>query len=274
MRTRRRDFIEKTLRRLAESLEQSDRADHCGAATGFLQRSDPRVKLVGFLSLIFAAAASQRLIVTGALFATGLLLASVSRVLGSIARLWVGVLFFTGTIVLPALFLIPGRALFHIPGAGWAVTDHGLHSALGLIARALTSATLAALLVLTTRWGHLLKALRVLRVPALLVAILGMTYRSLFVLLGIARDFFEARRVRTVGRLENSQRRQMAASSAAMLLSKSVQLSGEVYEAMQARGFRGEIRTLDAFRMERRDWCMLVAFGIAALAAFILGVVR
>ena len=271
MRIPRRDFIEKTLQRIAESLEQAARAEDSGAAGGFLQRLDPRVKLAGFLGLIFAAAASHKLPVTAALFTAGLLLAAASRVLAPIARLWGGVLCFTGAVVLPALFLTPGHTLLRLPGVGWQLTDHGLQSALGLLARAETTATLAALLVLTTRWSHLLKALRIFRVPALLVVLLAMTYRYLFVLLGLARDFFEARRVRTVGRLADAQRRKMAASSAAMLLGKSVQLSGEVYEAMQARGFRGEVCTLDAFRMTRLDWGMLVTFGALTIAAFALG---
>jgi len=268
---RRRDFIEKTLHRLAESMEQAARADDSGAGSGFLQRFDPRVKLVGFLGLIFAAAASQKLAVTAAIFAVGLIFAVASRVLVPIARLWCGVLFFTGAVVLPAAILTPGHALFRLPWAGWAVTDNGLHSAASLIVRAEATATLAALLVLTTRWGHLLKALRVLRVPALFVVILGMTYRFIFVLLGIAQDFFEARRARQVGSLDGRQRRQMAVSSAAILLSKSVQLSGEVYEAMQARGFRGEVYTLDEFRLTRLDWCMLAAFVVLTIAAFGMG---
>jgi energy-coupling factor transporter transmembrane protein EcfT len=141
-----------------------------------------------------------------------------------------------------------------------------------LIARAETTATLAALLVLTTPWAALLKALRVLRVPALFILILGMTYRFLFVLLETARAFFEARRVRHVGRLSDRQRRQMAVSSAAILLSKSVQLSGEVYEAMQARGACGEVRTLDTFRMQRRDWAALAFFWTLAATAWAWGV--
>lgn len=269
---RRRDFIEKTLHRLAESMEQAERAEDSVAAGGFLQWLDPRVKLAGFLGLIFAAAASQKLAVTAAIFAVGVILALASGVLGPIARLWAGVLCFTGAVVLPAAILTPGHAIFLVPGVGWPVTDHGLRSAVSLIVRAETTASLAALLVMTTRWAHLLKALRVLRVPVLFVVILGMTYRFVFVLLGIARDFFEARRARQVGRLSGPQRRQMAVSSAAMLLSKSVQLSGDVYEAMQARGFRGEVYTLDEFRFTRRDWCVLAAFVVLTLASFGMGV--
>ena len=99
----------------------------------------------------------------------------------------------------------------------------------------------------------------------------GLSEGSIFVLLGIAQDFFEARRARQVGSLDGRQRRQMAVSSAAILLSKSVQLSGEVYEAMQARGFRGEVYTLDEFRIDRLDWCMLAAFVVLTIAAFGMG---
>ena len=48
-------------------------------------------------------------------------------------------------------------------------------------------------------------------------------------------------------------------------------ISGEVYSAMQARGFRGEIYTLDDFQMKPRDWCALVLFAALATIVFLLG---
>jgi len=271
---RRRDFLERTLARLAGTLELAARADTTGAAKGVLQGLDPRVKGLGFLALICAAAASQRIGVTGALFGVAVLLAAGSgrAVWGRLFPLWGSLFLLTSAVVLPAIVLTPGPAVFHLPWVGWAVTQPGLHSAAALIARSETTATLAILLVLTTPWAALLKALRVLRVPALFILILGMTYRFVFVLLEIARDFFEARRVRQVGRLSDRQRRQMAISSAAILLSKSIQLHGEIYEAMLARGACGEVRTLDTFCMHRRDWAALALFGALAAAAFVLGI--
>ena len=46
--------------------------------------------------------------------------------------------------------------------------------------------------------NHVLKALRVLRVPVVVVVVLGMTYRYILLLLEIAHEMFEARRSRTV----------------------------------------------------------------------------
>lgn len=254
-------------------MEYAARADDAGRAGGLLQRMDPRAKLAGLLALILATVASQKLPVTLALFgvALGLALLSGRPVWAMLARLWGGVLLFTGPAVLPALALVPGRALVDLPWVGWAITEPGLRNAVTVLARSETAATFAALLVLTTSWAKLLKALRVLRVPALVVAILGMTYRTIFVLLGLAQDFFLARRARQVGRLSAAQRRQMALSGAGVLFSKSIQLSTEVYEAMQARGFRGELDTLDEFSMRRLDWGLLAVCWLLAAAAIRMG---
>jgi len=49
------------------------------------------------------------------------------------------------------------------------------------------------------------------------------------------------------------------------LLSKSLQLSGDVHLAMQSRGFRGEVYVMQDFRARMADWYWLTSF--AALAA-------
>ena len=56
-------------------------------------------------------------------------------------------------------------------------------------------------MVLCTPWSYLLKALRVLRLPVVLVVVLGMTYRYIFLLLRNAHDMFTSRKSRMVGRL-------------------------------------------------------------------------
>ncbi len=270
---RRGDFIERTLRGLAGTLEFAADADNAAARRGLLQQTDPRVKLGGLLFLILAAVTAHRLSVIAGVFCACLFLAILSGrgIVRTIAKLWLGIFAFTGAIVLPALFTTPGLALWHLPGVPWPVTAPGLHSAILLIARSETSATLATLMVMTNRWAHLLKALRVFRLPVVFVVILGMTHRYIFLLLQIAQDFFEAHRARQVGRLSAAQRRHMAVSSTAVLLSKSMQLSSEVYDAMQARGFRGTVYTMDEFRMKRLDWGMLMAFGSLGAAAFWMG---
>jgi cobalt ECF transporter T component CbiQ len=210
-----RSFVEKTLAGLSEALERSLYSEEVGAQPGLLQRIDPRVKLIGLLLLIIAAASARTLPVVGAIFLVAVALALLSRLsLRTLAtRIWVGALLFTGAIALPALFLTPGREIARLPLLGWAISAQGSLSALFLIGRVLTSTTLATTLILTTPWTSVLKALRVLRVPVLFVVILGMTYRYLFLLLQTALDMFESRQSRTVGRLDGAARRQVATAS-------------------------------------------------------------
>ena len=56
-----------------------------------------------------------------------------------------------------------------------------------------------------------------------------------------------------------------------VLLTKSYDLSDEVYLAMQSRGFRGEVQILDTLTWGRRDWLWLSAFVLVSVIAMWLG---
>lgn len=272
-RKRRRGFIERTVRSLADVLEQALYAEEVAKAAGFLQGIEPRVKVVGLLLLVVATATARSLTVIVILFGLALVLALLSHVpIRRLAtRVWIGVLFFTGSIALPAIFITPGVPLLHLPLLHWPITAQGLKAALYLLTRVETATTFSVLLVLCTPWNQVLKALRVLRVPVVFVVILGITYRYIFVLLQTAADMFESRQSRLVGHLDGAEQRRLAAASVGVLLSKSLQLSSEVYLAMLARGYRGEVYTLDDFQTQPRDWLVLVGFVVVALLAFWFG---
>ena len=267
LRRRKRSFIEATLASLLRASEYASAAEHSAEARGLLQRVDPRVKVVGLILLVVVVAASRHLAVIGAMFAFALALGLFSRIkLGKFASwVWIPVLLFTGVIALPAIVLTPGHAVAAL--GGFAITSQGLRSAAYLLSRAETAATLSALLVLTTPWPWVLKSLRVLKCPTVLVAILGMTYRYVFEILRTALDMFESRRSRTVGSLSAAESRRLAASAVGVLLSKSVHLSNDVHLAMQSRGFRGEVHVLPDFRARAADWCWLAGFVLLAAAA-------
>jgi len=272
-RKRRASFVERTIAGLAEAMERALYAEELAKIDGLLQRLDPRVKLIGLLALIVAAALSRNILVILGLFATAILLALLSRVpIRTLAtRVWLSALLFTGLLALPAIFITPGRVLYRLPLLGWPVTAQGLGAASYLITRVETAATFALLLILCTPWTYVLKALRVLRVPVVFIVILGMTYRYIFLMLQTARDMFESRQSRMVGTLEGADRRRLASASVGVLLGKSFQLSNEVYLAMLSRGFRGEVYTLDEFQMRARDWAALAGFVALAALAFWLG---
>jgi cobalt/nickel transport system permease protein len=265
--------VERSLASFVNALQHAFYAEELAKKNGVLQKLDPRVKIAAILPLIVIAALARRLWVIAVLFAIAVGLAMLSNVsLGTLAkRVWLGVLTFTGLISLPALFLTPGQAIYPLPLLGWIVTAQGLRAATYLIMRAETAATFSVLLVLCTPWSNLLKAFRVLRLPIVLVVMLGMTYRYIFLLLRNAHDMFTSRKSRMVGRLDGREQRRAATASAGVLISRTLQLSGDVYSAMRSRGFQGEVYVLDEFRTGWFDWVMLAACVTLATLAFWFG---
>lgn len=268
-----RGVVERSLASFVDAQEHAFYAEELAKKNGLLQKLDPRVKIVAILPLIVIAALARRLWVIAVLFALAVAIALLSSVpLGTLARrVWLGVLTFTGFISFPALFLTPGPAISSLPLLGWTVTAQGLRAAIYLIMRAETAATFSVLLVLCTPWSNVLKALRVLRLPVVLVVVLGMTYRYIFLLLRNAHDMFTSRKSRIVGRLDGPEQRRAATASVGVLMSKTIQLSGDVYLAMRSRGFQGEVYVLDEFRTNWFDWAMLALFITVAFLAFWFG---
>jgi cobalt/nickel transport system permease protein len=265
-------FLEKTLADLSHALEQSLFAETISRRTGLLQALDPRVKVVSILAFLIAVGLSRSLPVLLGLYVITLFLAwrSSISVAFFIKRVWLFIPIFTGLVALPALFITPGSILVSLPW-GLAITRPGLLTVLFLLSRVSTSVSFGVLLILTTPWPTLLKALNVLRVPDGFLLILGMTYRYIHLLLRMAEDMFLSRRSRIVGRLPGAEARRILASSAGTLLEKSLYLSGEVYLAMQARGYRGQPRSIAVFRLQRIDRAWICGTVFVAAAALWLG---
>jgi cobalt/nickel transport system permease protein len=261
-------FVERTIGSLSKGLNFAALADDSARSqAGILQRVDPRVKVVGMLAMIVSVAVSRNLPAIASVFLIAASLGMASRIsLIDFARwVWTPVLLFTGCIALPAIFVTPGTLLYG------PITQQGVRTASFLLLRAETCVSLSTLLVLSTRWAHILKALRILRLPVVFVVILGMTYRYLFLILETALDMFESRKSRTVGVLEGSDKRRLATATVGVLLSKSYHLSSDVHLAMQSRGFRGEVYMLDDFEMRGADWGWLLLFFTVAAAVVWVG---
>lgn len=116
------NFLERTLAGFLDAMDHALRAEALAKAKGLLQRLDPRVKVIGILALIIAAATAHKLWVIAAVFLIALSLALASRVslLLLAKRVWVPVILFTGVIALPAPLAIPGRGGLAAARAGLA----------------------------------------------------------------------------------------------------------------------------------------------------------
>jgi cobalt/nickel transport system permease protein len=265
-------FLESTMVGFTRALGRALVSERIARQSGLLQSLDPRVRVVGVFSLVAAVTLSRKLWVIAALFLFALAMALLSRVsLAALAkRVWLVVLAFTGVIALPAIFLTPGTPVA-MAGGSVQITQQGLATAVLLIARVETAVTFTTLLVLCTSWTDVLKALRSFRLPQEAAAMLAMTHRYIFLLVETAGQMVESRQSRTVGQIRGADQRRMAARTAGVLLSKSIDLSNDVYLAMQARGFRGDIYSLSEFHMRSWDYVGLLAFLAAGGLAVWMG---
>jgi len=152
----------------------------------------------------------------------------------------------------------------HLPST-LAITEPGLLSAAHLVLRVTAVVSFAALLTLTTKWDELLKSLRVLRAPKMFVFMLAMAYRYVHLLARLLRDMLLARKSRMVGPSSAAENRRFLGASAAALFGKSQAMGEQVYSAMLARGYQGEVQTLESWRLR---WLDLVwALGITSVFA-------
>ena len=274
---RKGSYVEKTIRGSMGLLRQVMFGDDLARRPGLLQRIDPRAKVIGFLVLLVTASfVHSPWMLLGCYLAT-LVLAAVSGlpVLFFVKRVWLFIPIFTGIVVLPATLSLvtPGEVvltLWHWNGHAQGFTAPGLRAAAVLVLRVAGSVSLVVLLTLTTPWPRLLAGLRGLGVPKMFILVIGMAYRYLFHLLTSVMDMYEARKARSIGKQAHDRdARRFVASTAGALLGKSHYLAEEVHQAMTARGFRGDIKVLDGFRLGKTE--ALWFAGVACAAALALG---
>lgn len=273
-------FVEKTLTGGTKVMQQAIFAEDVANAPGLLQSLDPRVKIVTLLGLLLSAAFVRNLAVLGGMYAATLAVAAGSGLsIGFfVKRVWLFIPIFTGIVVVPSMFnfITPGPIV--VPLGTWfgspvGLTGPGLTSASMIVARVAVSISLVVLLTLTTPWNRLLAGLRGLGIPRVFVLVLGMAYRYLFYLLNAVADMYTARQARSVHRDRDVRSgRAFVAASAGALFGRSYAMSEEVHQAMVARGFTGDARSIWVSRWCVRDAVWTLA--CIASAALTFGVDR
>jgi cobalt/nickel transport system permease protein len=267
-------WLEQTVGGITANIEHAIFTERHARSAGWLQRRDPRAKLVGFLTAIVAASLASSVLGLALLYAATLAAARASRVPFGffVKRVWLGIPFFAGVVVVPAIFFVPGARVFDLAlgPAHLAPSWNGLAGAVLFVSRVGVSVSLAVLMVVTTPWADVLKSLRALRTPQVFVLVLSMTYRYIFLFLHTANGILLARKSRVVGRTTGGEQRRWITGTMGNLMSRAFKMSNDVYAAMLARGFTGEVRAYNTYRMQAADWLALAgtaAFGAAAVLA-------
>ena len=246
---------------------------------GLIHRLDPRVKILASLFFILTAVSLPE----GAWLSFGILLAILILLSGAaqlgmfytVRRAFVALPFVLAALAIP--FMTPGSALWVIPGLGWTVTIAGLIRFLTIVARTWIAVQAGILMSATTGVADLLWGLDELRIPRLIVAIVGFMVRYLFVL---ADEVLRMRRARAsrspklpgVKRPGALWQGRVAGMMVGSLFLRSLERSERVHAAMLSRGYNGEMRVLDQPAMMVLDWVVLLVVLISLSAVLWLGV--
>jgi cobalt/nickel transport system permease protein len=228
---------------------------------------DPRVKVVVTLLLIL----SNALLPDGAWLAFAL---TWGLILGSaaLAQIKPLIILRRGLVVLPFLlaavtviFTIPGTAVFQLNLGPWQLvaTRPGLIRFASILFRSWLSVQAVVLLTAATPFPDLMHALHHLRLPGVLVNVISFMYRYLFVLVEEAMRLSRARAARSARREKGGGgsiwwRAKVTGSMVGQLFIRSLARSERVYDAMAARGYQGQLLTMNPHVMERGDWVTAV----------------
>jgi cobalt/nickel transport system permease protein len=257
------NFIERSIVGALTFLKDSIFAQEQVLQKGFLQSLDPRVKIISFLLLILQALFTGSIGVLFLLYGICLFLVSVSKInLGFfLKRTWIFIPLFSLFIALPAIFN-PGQALlaWQILGVKLIITRQGLAAAVIFVMRVVTCVSWVVLLNLTTKHFALLRALRIFKIPQVFILTLGICYRYVYLFVEIIQNTYLAIKSRIGIGVQYQRGQNLVAWNIASLWERSVGLNEEVYKAMLARGYQGEVLLWNDFKIRTRDylWSLLV----------------
>lgn len=232
-----------------------------------LHRMAPEAKIAGAVAFVVFVALTPRRAVWAFALDAGVV-ASCAMIAGLRARMLVARL----TVVVP--FVLLAVLVPFVAGGeqtrvlGMSVSVEGLWGSWNIVVKAVVGASASIVLSATTPVPDLLRGLTRLRVPVLLVGIVAFMFRYLDLVVDQLRRMRTAMTARCHDPRWLWQVRPIAAS-AGVLFVRSYERGERVHQAMLARGYTGEMPSLDDRRATAREW--LLAALPAAIAAAALG---
>ena len=252
-------FVDKGLSYIAGVVKAGYIQWELASKKGFLQKFDPRAKL--FLLFFFIGIISFKQSVYAEMsigvFILVLAVFSGINVADFYKRVFLFAFFFGFAVALPASLntITSGELVmrlvelpkpydfwgYHIPRQ-IGITSQGLTGVIMLTLRVANSVALSLLVISTTPFPSLVKALKVLRVPVVFLMILTLTYKYIFIFAATIEDMYLAKKSRLVRRANGVDGRMWVAGRIAFIFKKTQLRCEEVFKAMLSRGFSDDIR--------------------------------
>jgi cobalt/nickel transport system permease protein len=248
--------------------------------TSLIHHLDPRVKLLLTLAFILAVA-----LVPAGVWAVYILLYAILLSIEIFSELGIGYVLKRALLAFPfvlaafpLIFTIPGNPLATISLGPWtlSISQAGLERFISIALKSWLSVQAAIVLASSTPFPQLLVAMRAIRIPRLLVAIVGLMWRYLFVLGDEALRLIRARTSRS-GRLQGAGfksggsllwRARVTGGMAGSLFLRALERSDRIYMAMLSRGYDGDVRSMPLPELRAPQWLVLI-IGLGILASLV-----
>lgn len=259
----------------------ADLFDRYHHTESIVHRLEARVKVILAVGFIV----SNALLPDGAWLAFGVSWLFVLAV-NMVARLGIGFSLKRSFVALPfalaaisSMFTIPGKPLAEWHLFAWTLipTEPGVLRFVSILIRSWLSVQAAILLVAVTPFPDIIHALEHLRVPKIITTVIAFLYRYLFVMTDEVLRLLRARQSRSAaspGQRSGGSlgwRARVAGSMTGQLFLRSYERSDRIYNAMLARGYQGQIRTLHPHNLTSRDWLIGAIFALIILSFHFIG---
>jgi len=261
-RASRSSYIEKGIRLLSEMITRGYLNVNQESGKGFFQKLDPRVKVIFLIFFVVTVSLKRHIFPEAVIAVFVFLMVASSRInLVQFYKKIVGLTFVFGfLVVFPSAFNIvtPGELIlpiihlsqphefmiYNIPGE-IGLTRQGIDGVMMLCLRMMNSLAISLLVIYTTPFHRIIKALQVFRVPQALVLIITLSYKYIFIFAKTIEGMYFARKSRFVGMARGDEARTWVAGRIAHIFRKAMSRYEEVFRAMAARGFAEEVRLSD-----------------------------
>jgi cobalt ECF transporter T component CbiQ len=268
--TLRSSYIEKGIGHLSEMITAGYLNVGQESGKGFFQKLDPRVKVIFLIFFVVIVSLKTDIFPEAAIALFLFLLVASSRInLAQFYKRIAGLTFLFGfLVVFPSAFNVvtPGELIlpvihlsrpyefliYHIPEE-IGLTRQGVDGVMMLCLRMMNSLAISLLVIYTTPFNRIIKALQVFRVPQALLLVITLSYKYIFIFAKTVESMYFARKSRLVGMVRDDEARTWVAGRIAHMFRKSMSRYEELFRAMVARGFAEEVRLSDIGELTMTD---------------------
>ena len=81
-----------------------------------------------------------------------------------------------------------------------------------------------------------------------------MAYRYIFLLMDMVREMYVAKKARTIKSRSMFEEQKWVGGRMGYTLIRSIDMSEKVHMAMMSRGFNGDVKVMQQFKMKNRDY--------------------